>query len=140
MCSFIDFFYLPFYNKGMKRFVFIVLSLLFAFGLLILSAVRSFDVYSVFSEDGLREGLEGLNEAASQHLFLGIIYTIGSVITLAACLVVIFSRYKGLTPIYEKLKESHKELKEKQESKRIMRKQKRLEKLQAEMDELKKDE
>lgn len=131
MCSFIDFFYLPFYNKGMKRFVFIVLSLLFAFGLLILSAVRSFDVYSVFSEDGLREGLEGLNEAASQHLFLGIIYTIGSVITLAACLVVIFSRYKVLTPIYEKLKE-------KQESKRIMRKQKRLEKLQAEMDELKK--
>ena len=124
----------------MKRFVFVVLSLLFAFVLLVLRTVNAFNIYSVFSEDGLREGGEGLNEAASQHLFLGIIYIIGSLITLAAWLVVIFSRYKVLTPIYEKLKESHKKLKEKQESKRIMRKQKRLEKLQAEMDELKKDE
>ena len=131
MCSFIDFFYLPLYNKGMKRFIFVVLSLLFAFGLLVLSTVSSFDVYSVFSE-------QGFSEAAAPHLFRGIIYIIGSLITLAACLVVIFSRYKVLTPIYEKLKESHKKLKEKQESKRIMRKQKRLEKLQAEIDELKK--
>lgn len=109
----------------MKRFIFVVLSLLFAFSLLVLRTVNAFNIYFIFYEDGL-------NEAASTNLALAIIYLIGAIITLAACLVVIFSRYKVLTPIYEKLKE-------KKESKRAARKQKRLEKLQAEMDELKRD-
>ena len=116
----------------MKRFLFVVLSLLFAFSLLVLRTVNAFNIYRVFFEDGF-------NEEALQNLALGIIYLIGAIITFAACLVVVFSRYKVLTPIYEKLKEKRENKRAARKAKQLSDKQKKLEQLQAELDELKKD-
>lgn len=116
----------------MKRFIFVVLSLLFAFSLLVLRTVNAFNIYRVFYEDGL-------NEAAQTNLAFGILYLIGSIITLAACLVVIFSRYKVLNPIYEKIKEKRENKRAARKEKQLSDKQKKLEQLQNELDELKKE-
>lgn len=116
----------------MKRFIFVVLSLLFAFSLLVMQTVSSLRACLVHFSSGM-------NEFALQTIPYIVLYLIGAILTLAACLVVIFSRYKVLNPIYEKIKEKRENNRAARKEKKLSDKQKKLEQLQAELDELKKD-
>ena len=83
--------------------------------------------------------METFETDPSNQLFIAILLLIGSIIAFSAFSVVLFSQYKVMLPLWNKIKEKRERSHAAKREKKLSDKQKRLEKLQAEMDELKRE-